>query len=376
VANLRDRLKRIQEIKKIDVKTDSQAAAAVGYTGESNEAFFPGWKLCAGSLDEKNGCKVLKREVTVRSPFNFNKKIPPALKVLVSDLAGGDIPGYNDFLFFDLETTGLSGGAGTVAFLAAFGRTEKNSLRITQYLLLDYSGENDFLENALLEFNNEKKIIVTYNGKSFDSQILKTRCLMNRFKPPVYRHVDLLHPCRRLWKNIIHDCGQASIETKIIGIDRSDDIPGSLAPDIWFEFLKTGNTERLSGICDHNIRDISGLASILASVISIAENPFTDKYSFDIERIALFWRAFLRREKDNPVYRDLQVTGNNLLCYAAKKNHPRAVYVYAYDQMKSKNYFESLKFVRKGLELFDEESIWRRKLIRRKEYLEKKINKG
>ena len=232
-----------------------------------------------------------------------------------------------------------------------------------------------FLESILKEFNNEKSVVVTYNGKCFDSQILKTRCLMNGIKPPDYHHVDLLHPARRLWKKIIQDCSQASIETKILGIDRSGDIPGSLAPDIWFEFLKTGRTEKLTGICDHNVADITGLASILSAIISIASDPFNTNHNYDIEKIALKWRYFLRKQDSTLMNNDLLETGNKLMLYAAEKDYPRAVYVYIYDQMRLGNYSTALEFVNRGLNLYEKDSIWHKKLKRRKERLEKIINK-
>jgi len=276
--------------------------------------------------------------------------------------------------FFDLETTGLSGGSGTVAFLAAFGRILSNTLRITQYLLLDYTGQDDFLENVLSRFANEKSIIITFNGKSFDSQILKTMCIMNRKNPPEYNHVDLLHPCRRLWKTIIKDCSQSSIETKIIGLDRTGDISGEFAPDIWFDFIKTGKTERLIQICDHNKADISGLASILAVIIKIAKDPFNNQ-CYDIERIALYWRKYSRCLEESKINEQLKELGKNLLKYAAEKEYPKAVYLYGYDQMRNNNFDESLKFVNIGINLFEKDSIWHNKLIRRKKILIKKINR-
>jgi hypothetical protein len=359
MPNLRDRLKRIQDQKKNE---------PVQITNNDNHdvstLLEQGWIPC--------GFKVLKRDIDVPSPFKPIKSLPVSLSVFVPDLAGRELPAIKDFLFFDLETTGLSGGAGTVAFLAAFGRVVSgNKLRITQYLLLDYPGENDFLEKVLCELNKEKSVIVSYNGKCFDSQIIKTRCLMNRVKPPEYWHVDLLHPSRRLWKNIIQDCSQASIETRIIGLDRTGDIPGALAPEIWFEFLRTGKTERLTGICNHNNADISGLSSILAAIIFIAANPFdTEKYRFDLERISLYWRQYLRRFDESLPDNKLQITGEKLLRFAAEKDHPRAVYVYGYDQMRKGHYKDALKFVNRGLQLFLPDTPCYEKLTRRKLRLE------
>jgi len=396
MSNLRDRLRRIQEqktsepiqitinkkqskdnkehiTKNIENLTENKKERIKNDEFDFSDLTNNGWEVC--------GYKVLKREVNVKSPLKKIKTLPTALPVLISDLNANNIPLLEDFIFFDLETTGLSGGSGTVAFLAAFGQVFSNTvrgkrgymMRLTQYLLLDYPGQNDFLENVLAHFKNEKSIIVTYNGKCFDSQILKSMCIMNRITPPEYSHVDLLHPSRRLWKRIIQDCSQSSVETKIIGLDRSGDISGALAPDIWFDFIKTGNTEWLIKICDHNKADILGLAAILSTIISIADDPFNDKYKFDIERLALYWRKYLRKNKN--ISAKIETTGNKLIKFTAEKKCPKSVYLYAYDQQLDKNYKESLKFVNLGLEIFEKESKWHEKLKRRKERLIRIINR-
>ena len=332
MADLRDRLKRIQELKKSEVKNETPRAKKQEQ-GDISILQDKGWQSC--------GYKTLKRDVYAVSPVKSKAVLPKAMAIVVPDLAGRELPSLEDFLFFDLETTGLSGGAGTLAFLAAFGRfVTGGKLRITQYLLLDYPGESDFLDAVLKEFKNEKTVITTYNGKCFDSQILKTRCLMNGIKPPEYNHADLLHPARRLWKNIIYDCSQGSIETKILGLDRSSDTPGALAPEIWFDFLRTGRTERLDGICDHNCADITGLATILAAMISIAKDPITAAgLRYDTERLALYWRGFIRRHERA----DLQITADALLRHTAEKNYPRAAFVYALDALRGGNFEEGRK---------------------------------
>jgi len=369
-VNLRDRLKRIQENRENDSKIDSPPIIpSDSHDKDSSKLIKLGWKQC--------GFKTLKREIDAPSPLK-KFTLPPALAVLVHDLAGRALPKIEDFLFFDLETSGLYGGsAGTIAFLAAFGKPLSNGkMRITQYLLLDYPGENDFLQNVIAELNKEKQVIVSYNGKCFDSQIIKTRCLLNRIKPPEYWHVDLLHPARRLWKNIILDCSQKSIESNILGVDRIDDIPGFLAPEIWFEFLKTGEIDRLMGVCDHNLSDIKGLVSILSAMILIAEDPFNAKYNYDVGRLALYWRFFCRRYE----YENLQETGDKLLRYAAKKdiqclpNIKAAIFrALAIDcERKQKNIPLAMEYVKKGLLLKEISEYRRNDFERRKERLDDK----
>jgi uncharacterized protein YprB with RNaseH-like and TPR domain len=400
MSNLKDRLRRIKEQKKI--------APLINH--DISPLLIKGWENCG---------EILKRQLTVDLTLNWKGELPLALPVLIPDLQGKILPALDDFLFFDLETTGLSGGAGTVAFLAAFGRfISGNKLQISQYLLLDYPGEIDFLENLLKEINNStnKSIIVSYNGKCFDAAILKTRCIMKSIEPPEFLHADLLHPARRLWKNIISGCSQSTIETQILGLDRSGDTPGSLAPEIWFDFLKTGKTERLLDICDHNSADISGLATMLLVMISIADNPFSTKLTYDIERLALYWRDFLK--KNNTLQNSSLVKIGNELIHNAhsihlkEKIYPRISLIYAQDLLKNgnykegrkilleianndyhynlraialrtlaidserrlKNYSETLEFSKQGLELININQSWQSCFSNRIKRLEKKLN--
>ena len=48
-------------------------------------------------------------------------------------------------LFIDTETTGLSGGAGTIAFLVGIGYIDGGDFAVDQYLMRDYSDEAEML---------------------------------------------------------------------------------------------------------------------------------------------------------------------------------------------------------------------------------------
>jgi hypothetical protein len=208
---------------------------------------------------------------------------------------------------------------------------------------LDYPGEPDFIQALSGELRDDP-FVVSYNGKSFDSQILKTRCLMNGMRVPLYRHADLLHPARRLWKRVLSGCAQGTVEAEILGIDRRGDTPGALAPEIWFSFLKTGGTEALVGVCDHNRRDIAGLAAILAVMIAIAADPIRSlrDFTFDVEQLALRWRDFSHHSTPHrgTPYHELRDRGAELLRFAAEKGYPRAALVHALDLFRGGGYDE------------------------------------
>ena len=295
-----------------------------------DESAWPGWV--------EAGFKTLKREVPQELSFPLHRTFAGALPLLVLDIFRfGRLPQPQELLFFDLETTGLSGGAGTVAFLAALGRfdissdsdcLDKARLIITQYLLLDYPGENDFIEKVVADLLSDKvtarPLVVSFNGKSFDSQILKSRCLMNRIKVPEYCHADLLHPARRLWKKTLTDCSQATIETSVLGLDREGDVSGAMAPDIWFSFLRTGENRELLSVCDHNLRDITGLSSLFLAMGEIAADPVGSRkrFRFNEEALALFWHKALKRRRyfawDDESNQRYSKTGDLLLKIAAQ----------------------------------------------------------
>ncbi|MDR2617651.1 MAG: ribonuclease H-like domain-containing protein [Treponema sp.] len=384
--NLRSRLQRIRETKKEPSATpvsqdaaQEERAAAAGDIPGAPGGFGPEW-LPAGFM-------TLKRTVTREMPadFPFSAAFPGALALVIPDLfqytpsGKGVLPG--DLLFFDLETTGLSGGAGTVAFLAAFGRVVKvpARLEVTQYLLLDYPGEGDFVAAVLGEFRpcdggKRPPLVVSYNGKTFDSQILKTRCLMNGMKPPEYFHADLLHPARRLWKTCLPDCSQATIETRVLGLDRTGDIPGALAPDIWFSFLKTRETGDLLGICDHNLRDILGLATLFGALSEISKAPAEsmERFHFDPEPLALRWRKILL-QRSGLFSREEELAAALLLQKAVDRCCPRALRISAIDaEWKLRDFSLALAHTEKALALKELRPAFRDDMIRRRERLLKK----
>ena len=102
-------------------------------------------------------------------------------------------------LFLDTETTGLNGGAGTVAFEIGVGWFDARGMIIRQYVMRNYAQEAAMLKDIARLFE-KADTIVTFNGKSFDLPLLESRMVMNRIRLPVteYPHLDLLHAARRV----------------------------------------------------------------------------------------------------------------------------------------------------------------------------------
>jgi len=176
-----------------------------------------------------------------------------------------------DIVFFDLETTGLSGGAGTVAFLAAAGSIRpEGALEVVQYFMDDYPAEYAFVERVRGVL--AAPALASYNGASFDLPLLRTRCVMNGIPAPDPRpHADVLHPARRLFGGVYADCSLGTLEREALGMDRGPDIPGAEVPEAWFRFLRTGMHPDLDLVFSHNASDVLALARLFLLVLDAVE---------------------------------------------------------------------------------------------------------
>ena len=84
-------------------------------------------------------------------------------------------------LFLDTETTGLSGGAGTLAFLVGAAYVEGDEFVTEQYILRDYGDEPEMLLR-LGELMRRFNTAVTFNGKTFDMPLLESRYTICRLR--------------------------------------------------------------------------------------------------------------------------------------------------------------------------------------------------
>ncbi len=166
-----------------------------------------------------------------------------------------------ELLFFDTETTGLSGGAGSVIFLMGSAWCEGGDLVVEQLFLSDFPGEPEFLE-AVRERFSRYGAFVSYNGKAFDSRMLASRFIMNRMEFTLGHQIDLLHLARRLWRPLTGDCTLRTVESRILGITREVDIASEEIPMTYIEFLRSGAPGLLPLVFEHNLTDVTSLARI------------------------------------------------------------------------------------------------------------------
>lgn len=169
----------------------------------------------------------------------------------------------SDLFFFDTETTGLGGGAGNTIFLLGQAQVFSDRVVVKQHLLPKPGNEIALYQSFLQGINS--KTLVTYNGKAFDWPQVKTRHTLIRDSVPslpAFGHFDLFHAARRLWKNELESVRLSNVESEILNITRENDIPGFLAPMIYFQFVKEQNPSIITGVLKHNEIDVLSLITL------------------------------------------------------------------------------------------------------------------
>jgi uncharacterized protein len=188
-------------------------------------------------------------------------------------LVAGGAPARPPFVFFDLETTGLSGGAGTYAFLVGFGRFDGEGAFLTrQFVLARQADERPLLQMLAAELA-VAGALVTFNGKSFDAPLIETRYQFHRLEWEGSRlpHLDVLHPARRFWggDEAATTCSLAVLERQVLGAHRSGDVPGADIPGRYFQFIRSGDARPLAAVLEHNRLDLLSLAGLTARLCDL-----------------------------------------------------------------------------------------------------------
>jgi len=177
-------------------------------------------------------------------------------------------------VYLDAETTGLAGGTGTYVFLVGLATWRETGLRITQYFLGDLGAEAAFLA-ALHGALADVRELVTFNGRTFDLPLLETRYLLGRARwwGDTVAHRDLYPLARALWRGLVADCRLTTLEGALLGLDRGDDLPGALVPQLYFRYLRTGDPGPLPRIFRHNRWDLVALAALHARADALLDGP-------------------------------------------------------------------------------------------------------
>lgn len=219
-------------------------------------------------------------------------EVPPALFHRYHPSFGlGEIADYRRAAFIDTETTGLGGGAGVYCFMVGVGTFEAYepyapdqlpsapdpSAQATHFVVRQFFMRNPAEETALLvalaDTMAPYEMTVTFNGRSFDLPMLRGRYAQNRRLLPPDRHADLLReggphldllmPARRVWRRRLQSCRLINLEQMILGLQRSEsDVPGHLIPELYNQYVHTGQADAMRRVFYHNNEDIVTMVAL------------------------------------------------------------------------------------------------------------------
>lgn len=300
-------LKPLEEIISAEVITNSQGSFLV------RKEFFP--------YGYQHGSVVFTESF-------FSERINQAAKLQQSGVP------LNSLLFLDTETSGLSGGSGSFAFLIGVGSFSDLGFNLQQFIIRNPAEE----ESMLLHFTNmifPDSVFVTFNGKSFDIPLLQNRLIVNRLPGNVRNnpHIDVLHLSRKLWRGHLPSCSLKELEAEILKTERTDEeVPGWMIPEIYFEYLRTGDAEKLSSVVYHNAQDVVSLAALFIHISNLLEkNSELDEFEvndllsvgkifLELNSIEIAKNVFLKCLEQS-LLDDEKIVANNQLARIYKNHH-------------------------------------------------------
>ncbi|WP_010284042.1 ribonuclease H-like domain-containing protein [Bacillus timonensis] len=208
-----------------------------------------------------------------------------------------------DLFFFDTETTGLGGGTGNTIFLLGHARVHEDRVVLTQHFLPNPGSEVALYQSFLSSV--DYTTLVTYNGKSFDWPQVKTRhTLIRDALPnlPDFGHFDLYHAARRLWKNKLDSVRLSNVEKEILDIKRDGDVPGYLAPILYFDFVENQVPDGIFGVMRHNEIDILSLLTLYIHLSGVVMLNEKNKHTSDKYEVARWLEALGEIAKAQKLY--------------------------------------------------------------------------
>ena len=194
-------------------------------------------------------------------------------------------------IFMDTETTGLAGGTGTIAFMVGLGFYTEDKFRVYQYFLRTPEDESAMLAAISEVMEGEgKKIVVSFNGKSFDVPLLNTRYVLNGIDSPFAgcQQIDLLHIARRLWKKRLPSRTLGFLENEILGFYRSEEeVPGWMCPELYYSYLREQKAEGVSHVFYHNAVDIVSLGVLELHMAQLLNDPLKSEGIHKLDQLSI-----------------------------------------------------------------------------------------
>jgi hypothetical protein len=182
-------------------------------------------------------------------------------------LASARLFDLSRILFLDIETLGIFQRP---IILVGLAFVEDGWLVTDQFLVRAMEEELPALL-ATGEAIRKRGILVTYNGRAFDVPYLRERsALYGEAFPDAVTHFDVLHPARRLFGQKFADCRLCTLEQRIFGITRDQDVPSMMVPEFYEAYAIHDNPGPLVPIVEHNCQDLVSLARLFFYLVEAA----------------------------------------------------------------------------------------------------------
>mgnify|MGYP000259320193 CR=1 FL=1 len=250
----------------------------VSYFSMLDEKFVPLTKVIKGEvkkLSEKNFILIEQNLSNILEDSeeiieSFLKQIDRLKLIGVNNETYDDIIVLSRFepeeiIFLDIETCGLSA---TPLFLIGLLFLKDKDFIFHQLFARDYTEEKDVISH-LYNFIKKYKLLITFNGKSFDYPYIIERGIANGIDFDYkIEHIDLLHLSRRRWRRYLPDCKLQTLEKFVCRRFRSGDIPGREIPQAYQNFVRTGNARDIANILHHNLLDLLTMVEILINILN------------------------------------------------------------------------------------------------------------
>ncbi|HUT61770.1 MAG TPA: ribonuclease H-like domain-containing protein [Phycisphaerae bacterium] len=240
------------------------ARACVGVEADAGGARF--WRICRtlGEVSSADSSLARQYAAVVRGARQrFDELEASAELCRVADGRPEDL------LFMDVESCGL---VGAVVFLVGLMHYADGQFHFEQYLARDYAEEPGILR-AFAERLGAAGVLVTFNGKAFDMNLIRERSAFNLLEPLAAcpPHLDLLHEARRRWRRRLPNCKLQTLERHLCGRHRVGDIPGAAIADAYHHYVLTADARRIADIVHHNLMDLLTMAELLCLILTGCE---------------------------------------------------------------------------------------------------------
>jgi len=217
--------------------------------------------------------------------------LPGAAAARLNPYPGLDTFDFRSAAFIDTETTGLSGGVGTLVFMVGIGRFEDGRFVVRQFFMRRPDEERALLDQVVKAVA-DAAAVVTFNGRSFDLPLLTARFRLNRLEMPLadVPHFDLLVAARRVWRRRLDSCALTSLEREVLRYSRAtDDVPGWLIPTLYQRYLWEGDVIPMARVFYHNREDVLSMVALAAVLCRACTMPEEDDVLHPIDYTALGW---------------------------------------------------------------------------------------